>query len=60
MRPFFVIREVRSDTIDHHHNESAIVHIQPVRAANELVRAISYEGIIDILTQVRLVKSRHD
>jgi hypothetical protein len=59
MRPFFVIRQVFADPIDHHHNESAIIHIQPVRAADELIGAVSCEWAINILAQVWLVESSH-
>ena len=45
--------------MDHHHNESAIIHIEPVGAANEFIGAVSYEGAINILAQVWLVKSGH-
>lgn len=58
--PLFVVREVCADAVDHHHHEGAVIHIQPVGAANEFICAVSYKGAVDILAQVWLVKSRHD
>ena len=59
VRPFLIIGKVCADAVDHHHNESAIIHIQPIRAANEFISAVSYERAINILAQVWLVKSGH-
>ena len=39
MRSFFNIRQVFANAVDHLHNESAIIHIQPVGAADELIGA---------------------
>ena len=44
MRPFLVIRHVFANTVDHHHNECAIIHTQPVGTADELIGAVSDEG----------------
>jgi len=60
MRPFFVIRQIFANAVDHHHYESAIIHIKPVGAAHELIGAVSDEWAVNILAQVRLVKPRHD
>ena len=60
MRPFFVIRQVFANAVDHHHNESAVIHIEPVGTADELIGAVSGEGAVNILAQVGLVKPRHD
>jgi hypothetical protein len=45
--PLLIIRQVRANTVDHHHNERTIVHIHPVRATNEFIRCIADEGAID-------------
>ncbi len=60
MRYFLVIRQVVADAVDHHDYESAIIHIEPVGAANELIGTVSNEWAVDILAQVGLVKPRHD
>ena len=49
-----------ANAVDHHHDERAIIHIQPVGAADELIGAVSYEWAVDVLAQVWLVKSCHD
>jgi len=59
MRPFFLVRQVRANAVSHDHNESAIIHIQPVGTADELIVTVSYEWTVDILAQVWLVKSSH-
>ena len=49
MCSFFVIRQVFANAVDHHHDESAIIHIEPVRAADEFIGAVSYERAFNIL-----------
>ncbi len=60
MRPFLIIRQVFANAVDHHDYESAIIHIEPVGAAHELIGAVSDERAVNILAQVWLVKARHD
>jgi hypothetical protein len=60
MGSFFVVGQVCANTVDHHHDESAIIHVQPVRAADQLISALSYKRTINIIAQVWLVKSFHD
>ena len=43
-----VVRQVRTDAVDHHHEESAIIHIEPIRTADEFVFAIPNERTIKI------------
>jgi hypothetical protein len=52
MRPFFVIRQVSTNAVDHHHNERTVIHIEPVRTADKLIGSISCERTINILPQV--------
>ena len=59
MRSFFIIREVFADAVDHHHNEGAIIHVQPVGAADKFIGAVSRKWAVNILAQVWLVKLRH-
>ncbi len=60
MRSFLVIRQIFANAVDHHHYESAIIYIEPVGAAYELIGAVSDEWAVNILAQVWLVKARHD
>ncbi len=59
MRPLFLIRQVRANPVCHDHHESAVIHVQPVGTADELIVAVSYEWAVDILAKVGLVKSGH-
>jgi len=45
MRSFPVIRQVCTNPVGHHHNESAIIHIQPVGSATGFIVAVSYEWL---------------
>jgi hypothetical protein len=60
MRSFFVICQICADAVDHRHNERPIIQIQPIRASNKLIGAISYERAVYVLAQIWLVKSCHD
>jgi len=60
MRSFLVIRQVFAYAVDHHHNESAVIHIQPVGTADELIGDVAYEWTVNIFAKVGLVKPRHD
>ena len=42
-----------------HHYECAIIHIQPVGAANELIRSIAYKWTVNIDRQVWFVETIH-
>jgi len=59
MSSFLIIRQVGTNPLGHHHNEGAVIHVQPVGAANELIVAVSYEWAVNVLAQVWLVKSGH-
>ena len=59
MRSFLVIRQVSANAVDHHDNKCAIIHVQPVGAANEFIGAVSDEWAINIVAQVWLVKNGH-
>ena len=59
MGSLLVICQVRPDAPGHHHDERAVIHVQPVRAANELVVSVANEGAIKIDGQVRFMESGH-
>jgi hypothetical protein len=48
MGSLLVVRQVRADAIDHYHDESAIIHIEPIRAADELILAVPNEWTVQI------------
>jgi hypothetical protein len=48
MGSLLVIRQVRTNAVDHHHDESEIIHIEPLRTADELVFAIPDEWTVKI------------
>src|ERR1700724_3553310 len=60
VRSLLVIRQVGADPIDHHHDECAIIHVQPVGAADKLVGAIANERTVGIRAEVWLVELRHE
>ena len=59
MRSFLVIRQPCSDAVGHHHNERAIIHIQPIGTAHQFIVAVSHEWAVNVLAQIGLVKSGH-
>jgi hypothetical protein len=59
MRPFLVVCEIGADSIDHHHHEGTIIHIHPIRTANEFVVAVAHKRAVNINAKVRLIKARH-
>ena len=48
MGSLLVVRQVRTDTVDHHQDESAIIHIEPIRTADEFIFAVPNEWIVKI------------
>ena len=40
MRSFLIICQVGANSVGHHHNESAVIHIQPIAAANEFLQRL--------------------
>jgi hypothetical protein len=59
MRSLFVVCQVRADPIDHHHNEGAVIHVQPVASSNEFIRSVSCERDIGVGTKIWFVKAGH-
>jgi hypothetical protein len=48
MSSLLVVRQIRTDAVEHHHDESAIIHIEPIRTADELVFAVPDEWTVKI------------
>ena len=51
-----VVRQGRTDAIAHHHHESAIIHIEPIRTADELIFTVPNEWSVKIGREIRLVE----
>jgi len=43
-----LIGQVCTDAVDHYHDESAIIHIKPIRTADELVLAVPDEWTVKV------------
>src|SRR5437773_5451076 len=54
-----VVRQVRTDAVDHHQDESAIIHIEPIRTADEFIFAVPNEWTVKIGREIRLVETCH-
>ena len=50
VRLFFLIGEMRTDSVGYDHHESPIIHIQPVGTTDKLIVAVSYERAVNIFT----------
>jgi hypothetical protein len=57
MGSLLVVRQVSTDAVDHHHDESAIIHIEPIRTADELIFAVPNEWTVKIDRQVGLIRN---
>ena len=57
MGSLLVVRQVRTDAIDHYHHERAIIHVEPIGTADKLIFAVSDEWTIKIARQVRLIET---
>jgi len=52
-----IICQVRANSIDHDGHQSAIRHIEPVRAANEFASVVTDEWAIEFGGEVRFVET---
>jgi hypothetical protein len=50
---------MRADAINHHHYESAIIHVQPIASSNKLVRSIPRERAVGVGAKIGFVKAGH-
>jgi hypothetical protein len=48
MGSLLLVGQVCTDAVDHHHDQSAIIHIEPVRTADESVFAVPDEWTVKI------------
>jgi hypothetical protein len=47
MRSLFIIGQVRADASGNRHHESVVIHVEPIRATNQFVLAVTHERIIE-------------
>jgi hypothetical protein len=59
MGSLLVICQVRTESVDHYHNESSIIHIRPIGTANKFIIRISYKRAVHVNTEVWFVKAGH-
>lgn len=59
VRSLLIIRQMGTDAVDHHHDQSAVVHVEPVGSTDQLVSAVADKWAVGILGQVRLKESGH-
>ena len=60
MRSLLVVGPVCADPVDHHQDQSAISHIQPIAPSNKLVGSISCKRAIRVGAKIWFVKAGHD
>ena len=48
---------MRVDAVRHHHYKAAIIHVQPIAAANEFVLRVASERAIGLCAKVWFVKA---
>src|SRR6478672_163776 len=54
-----VVSQMGADPVDHHHNEGAVIHVQPIALPNELVRSFARERAIGVSAKIWFVKGGH-
>jgi hypothetical protein len=59
MGSLLVVGQVCADAVDHHHDQRAIIHIQPIGATDKLICGVANEWIIKIDGEVRLIETCH-
>ena len=43
MRSLLIVGQMRPDTLRHHQDETAIIHVQPIAAPNKLIAGVTCE-----------------
>ena len=59
MGALLVIREVSAESLRHPQDETAIIHVQPVAATDQLVIGVARERAIGFAAKVRLIEAGH-
>ena len=57
MRSLFIVGKMCPNAIDHHQNQGAIIHVQPIASSNKLVRSIPRERAVGVGTKIGFVKA---
>jgi hypothetical protein len=48
MRSLLVVRQVCTDAVDHHHDQGAVIHIEPIRTPDEFIFAVPNEWTVKV------------
>jgi hypothetical protein len=59
VRSLLIVGQMRPDTLRHHQDETAIIHVQPVAATDQLVVSVARERAIGLAAKVRLIEAAH-
>jgi hypothetical protein len=59
MRPLLVVRQVCTDAVDHHHDQGAIIHIEPIRTPDEFIVAVLNEWTVKVCRKIGLKETHH-
>jgi hypothetical protein len=59
MRSLLVVRQVCTNAVDHHHDQGAIIHIEPIRTPDEFVVAVPNERTVKVCREIRLKETHH-
>ena len=59
MRALLVVRQVCTDAVDHHHDQRAIIHIEPIRTPDEFIVAVPNEWTVKVCREIRLKETHH-
>src|SRR5271166_566548 len=59
MGALLVVRQVGAKAFDHHHDKRAIIHVEPIGPANELIFAVANERAVEIGREIGLIVTRH-
>ena len=54
MCPLFVVGEVRTYSLRHREDETAVVHVQPKATTDKLIVGIASEGTVRLVAKVGL------
>ena len=49
MRSLLIVGQMRPDTLRHHQDETAIIHVQPITAPNKLIAGVTCERAIGFI-----------
>jgi hypothetical protein len=59
MRSLLIVGQMRPDTLRHHQDETAIIHVQPITARNKLIVGVAREWAIGFGAKIGLIEAGH-